>query len=460
MRFEWFVARRYLTGAHRGRAFISTLGVTIGVAVLICVISVMNGFEKEFLGKMLGAFGHLRLIPIDPMVGRTPLVGYEEWIPRFTKNSGVLGVSPVIEQGAMIVTESDSDRAPQAQFVQFRSIEPKYEQEASVLVDAVIAGNLKWLEAKQDIAAATDAGLIDPFTIQAEIPPIFVGFELAKELFRGRTDWLWPRDKEFVQRFFDSQVLGRRVRLVVPEFKRGPNPGDLTYFDAEVVGVFKTGFYDFDLRFALTSLEFGRILKNLSPGEVEYLEVRLDSPAPEHTLAVGQEMVLDASEEYGGQFFPYPWMELNPVLLQAVAIEKIVMGAILTLVVLVAAFGIASTLFMTVLEKTREIGTLMALGTRRRAVMAIFILNGFQVGLFGTLFGVLLGLGICETIAVLQLPMPGGGGVYVLDTIPVEIRWAHVLVISLFAMGASVVAGIYPAWKASKLHPVEALRYE
>jgi lipoprotein-releasing system permease protein len=454
MRFEWFVAKRYLRGAHRGRTYISTAGVTIGVAVLVVVISVMNGFEREFLGKMLGAFGHLRLIPPGG------LTDYQAWVPRFRKRPGVEGVSPMIEEGVLIVADSNRYSEPRAQFARVRGIDPDLEGGASDLIGARYIGEWGDLASKPDLPEATSATMIDPFAIEAETPGIFLGIEAAKTLFPP-PEFLALADKDpRLKDFFSREAMGKRVRLIVPSTSRGPSMQELFTIQVEVKGIFKTGFYDFDSLYLLSSLDTARLLKRYPRDIVEALEVRLDNPDPSHTLAVGMDLIEQASDTYHTQFYFSPWMAISPNLLKAVQIEKVVMSAILTLMVLVAAFGIASTLVMTVMEKTREIGTLMALGSRRRSVMAIFILNGLQVGLFGTFLGILTGLGICELIQVLNIPMPGGGGVYVLDVLPVQIRWLDVLRIGLFSLVASTVAGVYPAWKASKLNPVEALGYE
>jgi lipoprotein-releasing system permease protein len=316
------------------------------------------------------------------------------------------------------------------------------------------------LKSAEQPKQATETGYIDPFAIEARTPGIFLGLELAKDLFRIPAAWRWSHDDTRLKDFLEHDVIGQRLKVVTPEMDRSPSPQGFVSIEVEVRGIFKTGFFDFDLRSALTGLDTARILKRLPSGSVQFLEAKLDNPDPKHTYATAMAVIEHASDTYHTRFVALPWMALNPVLLDAVKIEKVVMASILTLVVLVAAFGIASTLVMTVLEKTREIGTLMALGTRRKAILRIFVLNGLQVGLYGTLFGVMLGLGICKMIDILQIQMPGGGGVYVLDTLPVEVRWLDVASIGGFALLASTMAGLYPAWKASRLHPVEALRYE
>jgi ABC-type transport system, involved in lipoprotein release, permease component len=230
MRFEWFVARRYLKGAHRGRTYISTAGVTIGVTVLIVVISVMNGFEREFLGKMLGAYGHLRLIPVENGQVITRLYSYEDWIPRFSKEPGVEGVSPIIESGVMIIAESPRNREPQGQFIQVRGIDPIHEGQASDLIRGRLLG--EWPELADTPASASSATktvLIDPFAVEPKTPPIFLGLELAKELYNAPDNWHWSSTDPRLRDFLESEVMGKKVKLVAPRLDRGPSGQELFF---------------------------------------------------------------------------------------------------------------------------------------------------------------------------------------------------------------------------------------
>ncbi len=460
MRLEWYIAQRYLRGAHRGRALISVAGVTVGVTVLIVVISVMNGFERDFMAKMLGAYGHLSLYPTQNGLRVDTLFNYEEWISRFQDQPGVAGISATIECGVTVAADPTNSGEPRAQFVQVRGIDPNLEGHASDLVKACLVGDISSLASKSTIPAGSHTALVDPFAIPSETPGIFLGIELAKDLFIEVAGRNWSEKDPGFETFIKNRILGQKVKLLAPRIDRGPAGMQFFFIETEVKGLFKTGFFDFDLRSALVSLDTARIVKKMPPGSVEFLEVRLKNPDPKNTHATAVALIDYAQRISNTVFHAFPWMYMNPVLLNAIQVEKVVMGAILMLVVLVAAFGIASTLVMTVLEKTREIGTLMALGTRRCSIMWIFILNGFQVGILGALLGFFLGVGLCWLIAVLHIPMPGGGSVYVLDVLPVEVRWLDVTVIVIFSIAASTLAGVFPAWKAAQLQPVEALSYE
>ncbi len=462
MRLEWYIAHRYLRGTHRGRALISIAGVTIGVTVLIVVISVMNGFERDFLGKMLGATGHIKLYPA--MDGNTVenLFNYQEWVSRLERYPGVAGISPIIESDVIVMVDPEGGGRTLPQFVQVRGVEPALEAEASELIQGKLAGDWASLASTPQVESGSHTSLVDPFAVKTETPGVFLGVELAKYLFMGVLGRNWSERDPGFEAFAQRAILGQKVKIVAPRLERGPSGMQFFFVEAEIKGLFKTGFYEIDLHTALVSLNTARVLKGMPAGAdaVECLEIRLKDPSPKNTLAVTWGLIEHAEKEYHGSFLGYTWMMLNQSIVRAVQIEKVVMGAILMLVVLVAAFGIASTLVMTVLEKTREIGTLMAMGTRRRSIMRIFILNGFQVGVLGTLLGVLLGLGLCWLVEILQIPIPGGGSIYILDVLPVEVRWLDVTVIATFSIVASTVAGIYPARKAARMQPVEALSYE
>jgi len=456
MGFEWFVASRYLRGVHKGRVRICTAGVTIGVAVLIVVTSVMNGFEKEFLSKMLGAYGHLRLFPLNADRYRTYLPDYETWVERFASRPGVVAVSPVIEQDGMIMRRSPRSRESHSKGVFIRGIDPRYELKVSGYQDLLLAGDWADLLPKDEIAPASNTTYFDPFDVKPTAPAVFLGVEMARSLF-GIPEWI--RDGERLRGFLEKEVLGKDLTVVVPTLTQGPSP-EPHFFSVEVKGVFKTGLYDFDNLYVLTSLQTARILQQMpaSPPMVQFLEVRVQDP--HQAQRVGLSLTALAEEEYGSFFGALSWTDLNQVLVEAVKIEKVVMATILTLVVLVAAFGISSTLVMTVIEKTREIGTMMAMGARRGSIMAIFVMNGFLVGLFGVAMGAGAGLGICYLIDLLKIRLPGGGEVYVLEYLPVEVWWMDVSFVVIFSLLAATLAGLYPAWKASQLRPVEALGHE
>lgn len=459
MRLEWYIAQRYLRGTHRGRALISISGVVVGVTVLIVVISVMNGFERDYLGKMLGAYGHIKIYQSEYGSVADNLYDYQEWVKRLGSYPGVAGVSPIIESEGIVVVDLEGTGRTLPQIVQVRGMDPALEAEASDLIKGKLVGEWSALAAKSPIAAGSQTSLVDPFAIPSETPGVFLGIDLAKYLFRGKG---WSERDPGFEAFAQREILGRKVKLASLRYEHGPSGMQFFFIEAEVKGLFKTGFYETDLHTALISLDTARVMKGMPAGavSVECLEIRLDNPSPRNTYNMTLGLINYAEKTYHGELLGFPWTFLNQTLVKAVQMEKVVMGAILMLVVLVAAFGIASTLVMTVLEKTREIGSLIAMGTRRRSIMWIFILNGFQVGVLGTFLGILLGLGLCWLVVILNIPIPGGGAVYVLDVLPVEVRWLDVTVIALFSVAASTLAGVFPAWKAAKLQPVEALSYE
>lgn len=456
MRYEFFIARRYLKGVHRGRVRISTIGVAVGVLVLVVASSIMNGFRAELLSKMLGVYGHLNLFQFDADGKKIPIQDFEKWIELFESQPGVEAAAPAIETNGLLIAERFPNSGQVAQFFQIRAVEPSYEPRMTEELE-LLAGAWSELGAASGIVEASPSESLDPFDIPPTRHPIFLGHRAAQSLF-GYSGFPSQDEEERLRRFLADRVVGQEVTLFLPQQIHGPSGPEFFTMVLEVRGIFRSGHFQFDEGGALTSIEAARIFSQFPGNGVETIEIRTtDADAADQ---IGMALSLWAEREFDARFAPMSWKARNPVLLDATRIEKIVMSSILTLIVLVAAFGISGTLVMTVLEKTREIGALMAMGAERGSIMAIFVINGFLVGFYGVLTGTTLGLLLCKAIEVLEIPMPGGGNVYILDLLPVEVQLRDVVMIAVFALLASGIAGIYPAYKAAGFHPVEALRHE
>ncbi len=406
MRYPLFIALRYLKGG-RGNPFLSIItlisiaGVTLGVAALIITLSVMNGFHEDLRDKIVGTNAHLVILK----EGAEGLANYKELGRRVERMDHVLATSPFIFGQAMIRSSTSSLG------VVIRGIDIDKETGVTALAENIIKGKLK------------DFG---PNSL-------ILGKELAMSLGADVGEWV---------RVLSPKGIAMPVGMK-PRFK-----------NFKVIGIFSTGMYEYDSTLAYVTLNSARGLFGM--GEVVTgLQVKIDDIYLAHKLdrAIQKELS-----------YPYwvrNWMELNSNLFTALRMEKITMTVILVLIILVAAFNIASTLIMKVIRKTKEIGILKAMGAQRRSIMSIFIMEGLIIGFFGTILGTFIGSLICFLQDKYHLvKLPGGGEVYYINILPISMRGNDILLIILATIGISLLATIYPAWRGARLDPVEAIRYE
>ncbi len=410
--FEWLVAMRYLR-ARRAEGFISViagfslLGIALGVATLIVVLSVMNGFRAELLGRILGLNGHILVQGVA-----APLEDYDDLSARIAAVGGVVRASPIIEGQVMATSQRFASGAL------VRGMRPADMMSHEVLADGIIAGSLESLDPRNDIV---------------------VGRRLANRLGVG---------------------LGDTVTLISPQGTSTPVgtvPRSRTY---RMAAIFDVGMFEYDSTFIFMPLEAAQIYFR-QRDSVTAVEVILDDP--------------DAVNQARETLFPFTsgrerltdWQQVNSSYFNALQVERNVMFLILTLIILVAAFNIISSLIMLVKDKGRDIAILRTMGATRGSVMRIFFLAGASIGIVGTLSGLALGVAFADNIATLQRWLEGLTGtnlfaaeVYFLSQLPAEIDWSEVTAVVLMGLGLSLLATIYPSWRAARLDPVEALRYE
>jgi lipoprotein-releasing system permease protein len=410
--FEWLVAMRYLR-ARRAEGFISViagfslLGIALGVATLIVVLSVMNGFRAELLGRILGLNGHILVQGVA-----APLEDYDDLSARIAAVGGVVRASPIIEGQVMATSQRFASGAL------VRGMRPADMMSHEVLADGIIAGSLESLDPRNDIV---------------------VGRRLANRLGVG---------------------LGDPVTLISPQGTSTPVgtvPRSRTY---RMAAIFDVGMFEYDSTFIFMPLEAAQIYFR-QRDSVTAVEVILDDP--------------DAVNQARETLFPFTsgrerltdWQQVNSSYFNALQVERNVMFLILTLIILVAAFNIISSLIMLVKDKGRDIAILRTMGATRGSVMRIFFLAGASIGIVGTLSGLALGVAFADNIATLQRWLEGLTGtnlfaaeVYFLSQLPAEIDWSEVTAVVLMGLGLSLLATIYPSWRAARLDPVEALRYE
>ncbi|MCK4325131.1 FtsX-like permease family protein [bacterium] len=412
MKFEWFITRRYLKSRPKRRflsviALISIAGVALGVMTLIVVLGVMSGFSGYLLNKIMGTESHLLVSGSREGIGK-----YSEIIPTLERMEHVVAASPVITNLVML----RSDEGAAAVFI--KGIDLEREKKATDLGEYLrecTPGPIK----NKSVNFAGDASLRGP-GLGGE--GILIGRELARSLGVG---------------------LGDKVTVIAPSLM-----AELT--DWTVNGLFRSGYYEYDSSLAYISLPSAQRLFGL--GDIATgIQVRLDKPylAPQVSRQIEAQLGLPAK----------PWMQFKPNLFSALKLEKSVQFIIIVLIVVVAAFNIISILDMIVTEKTKDIGILKSIGATAGSIKTVFILQGLAIGLVGTAIGCGLGLLLCyllKTYDIIKLP----ANIYYLSTIPVEVKGGDFIYIISTAIVLTFLATLYPAWRASRLDPVEALRYE
>ncbi|MFA9395889.1 MAG: lipoprotein-releasing ABC transporter permease subunit [Halodesulfovibrio sp.] len=408
MKFESFIALRYLF-ARRQQSFISVisiisvLGVALGVASLIVVLGVMNGFTKDLRDKILGVNAH-----VITMSAGGNMSGYTELTKEIEGVSGVTGATPFIYSELMA-------SSPQGvKGIILRGVQPQSADKVLTIRNYMKDGGFPDLERKG-------------------LPGIIIGKELAKRLGVG---------------------VGRRINLLSPSGKKTSQGFVPRVRNFRVVGIYKTGMWEYDSSLAFVTLDSARELLGWDNNAVTGLEVSVSNVNSADTVAK------KITEKLGGYpFYARSWMDMNANLFAALKLEKTAMGVILTLIVLVGSFSIITTLVMLVMEKTRDIAVLMSMGATKKQIRRIFMLQGTIIGVVGTALGFALGLGVGELLKryqFVQLPK----GVYSLDKLPVIYDWKDLVAIGVSAMVLCFIATLYPAKQAAKLEPADALRYE
>lgn len=407
MSFEYFIGGRYLR-TRKKQTFISLIsmlsivGVTVGVMTLIVVIAVMSGFESDLKSRILGIESH---IVLRRQSG--PFMDYRQVRAHVEKVDGVEAATPLVYSQVMLRSRSGVSGAV------LRGIDPDS-------ADPVI----KKLDSSPLRRAQGGRGSVDPE------PGIILGRELAAGL---------------------GVLTGDTIHLISPRGMISPIGHLPAMKRFSVAGTFATGVYDYDGAFAYIHLEDAQKILRLGD-TVTAIEVRVGDIYGARRVAEAIIAGLDA---------PYratDWMQTNRNLFSALKLEKAAMFVILTLIVLVAAFNIASTLIMMVMEKTKDIAILKTMGATNASVKKIFVAKGMAIGSIGTFLGLGLGLSLCAMLQrykFVELP----DDMYYITTLPVRVEALDVALIAAAAIAICFVATLYPAQQASKLNPIEAIRY-
>lgn len=389
--------------------WISVLGVAIGVMALNVVLSVMNGFDEDLKSKIVGLNAHIIVSGYD----KQAFTDHEHAADVIRKMEHVTSVGPYVEGQALIRSKERSLG------VMVWGVDPDHPQAIADL------DKFLWQSKATDLKPPVVAG-------SGRAERIFLGSELARRL---RVD------------------VGDDIILFLPILQQTPMGMMPQSAKFQVVGLFSTGMYDYDSAYTYISLTNGQKMYQLA-NDVTGVAIKLDN------VDLAPKIAQQIREEFHGQYFVQDWLQMNRNLFIALQTEKWVMGIILSLIVLVAALNIVNPLTMMVIDKTKEIGILKAMGATDRSVTAIFIFEGMFIGVLGILLGVVGGWLLCQGISHFSIPMPGGGMVYYIDRLPVKVDpKVSYIVIPIMSVVLCFLATLYPARQAAKLEPVDAIRY-
>jgi lipoprotein-releasing system permease protein len=410
--FEWLLSGRYLR-ARRKEGFISViagfsfLGIMLGVATLIIVMAVMNGFRKELLDKILGLNGHLLVQPLE-----SPLTDWKDVADRINQVPGIRLAAPVVDGQALASSPFNA---------------------SGVFVRGIRADDLNNLTS---IAKNIKQGSLEGFD---EGQGIAIGRRLADTL---------------------SLHAGDNLTLVAPRGAVTPMGTTPRIKPYRITAVFEIGMSEYDASFVFMPLAEAQAYFNRN-NDVTAIEVFTTNP---DKIAAFRTSVTEAA---GRPIFLVDWRQRNSTFFNALQVERNVMFLILTMIVLVAALNIISGLIMLVKDKGSDIAILRTMGASQGSIMRIFLITGASIGVIGTLMGFLLGMLICLNIESIRLFLSWVTNteifdptIYFLSKLPAEIDFGETSAVVIMALTLSFLATLYPSWRAARLDPVEALRYE
>ncbi len=406
--YEWFISRRYLRAKHEHGfisliSFFSVAGITVGVIALIIVLAVYAGFTEGLRDQILGLNSHI------VVQNRTNAIrDYDKIRTEIEAVDNVEAATPYLYTQTLISSSAGGSG------IVLRGISPQTAAKVIKLPQQMIAGSID--------------DLLTP--LNSSVPNIILGKNLAQRL-RAR--------------------IGTRLRLISPSGPLTPMGVIPKIKTCRVSGIFETGMYEYDSSIAYMALK--EVQQFLGIGnEVHGLEVKVAQKELDHADRIAQAI----AGKLGDGFIAKDWMRMNYNLFAAFKLEKIGMFIAVALIILVAALNIISALVMVVMEKTRDIAILKSMGATSGSIMRIFFLQGAVIGIGGTALGVAGGLGICKLLSKYQfIELPSN--VYPMTTLPIKVLPLDVTIIAAASILITLLATVYPSWKAAKVHPAEVL---
>ena len=410
---ELFIGLRYLRAKKRNHfisfiSSISILGIALAIILLITVLSVMNGFQQELRDRILVMTSH-----VSVLASHGNMQDWQQLIKEISRDDEIKGSAPFV-RGEVMLSHAGNVHA-----ALIRGISPEHEPSVSAVAD-------KMKDAQLDDLKPGEFGII-------------LGHELARSI------GVWPGDK---------------ITVVSPQLNVSPVGVTPTLKRFKLLGTFEVGMHEFDSGLALMHIEDAAKLMRMK-NEVSGVRLRIeeifDAPLKRYEL----------SKLLGPGYFVVDWTRRHANFFRAVQMEKTVMFVILSLIIAVAAFNIVSTLVMVVTDKESDIAILRTLGLSPASIMQVFMVQGTVIGLLGTLIGMIGGVALANHVeAIVQFIERQfetrflDPSIYYISELPSQILWTDVILVCSISFAVSIVATLYPAYRASRTHPVEALRYE
>jgi lipoprotein-releasing system permease protein len=445
MRFELFIARRYLR-AKRRQAFIgiitgiSIAGVAAGVASLVIALAINNGFRQDLQQRLLGSTSHISLQRIADD-------GIKDWpalLDRLSKQPHVVAAAPAIFEQVLI------SRGPRARGAVLKGMIPRYERKVGDLLSTVKEGSADALNETTENPhfSQTQGEVGHPSSVVPEdtqspdslaaveqrvaaMPPIVLGRDMADNL---------------------GASVGSVVLVTSPQGELTPFGMVPKYNRFRVVGIFNSGFYDYDSSWAFARLSDAQRLFGLGD-LISVIEFKIDD------IYQADKITTQLEDAAGKGFMATNYLQQNKALFNALRLERLVTFITIGLIVFVAALNILISLIMMVMEKTKDIAVLLSMGTRKAQVRNVFIAQGVLIGVIGTMIGLVVGYAISYAGGHYHI-ISLSPEVYSIDYVPFAPRLLDGLIVAIVAIGVSFVATLYPSWSAASILPAEALRYE